>query len=67
MDTITRALHERRVSLRLTQAEAADLAGVSERFIRTLETGKQSVQFDKVLALADALGLELRPVLRGTP
>lgn len=57
-------LRERRVALHLTQAEAGDLAGVSERFVRAVESGKDSVQLDKVLALADALGLELTLALR---
>jgi len=35
------------------------LAGVSERFVHTLEAGKESVRLDKVTAVLDALGLEL--------
>lgn len=57
-------LAERRDSLRLTQQEAAELAGVSERFVRSVEAGKTSVQFDKLSALAAALGLELHLRLR---
>lgn len=57
-------LADRRDSLRLTQQEAAELAGVSERFVRSVEAGKTSVQFDKLSALAAALGLELHLRLR---
>ena len=48
---------DRRVALELTQAELADLSGVSERFVRLVESGKQSVRMDKVDAVLDALGL----------
>jgi y4mF family transcriptional regulator len=49
----------RRVELRLRQEELADLAGVSERFVYSLENGKQTVQLNKVLAVLNALGLHL--------
>ena len=49
----------RRRHLRLRQDELADLAGVSERFIYALESGKKSVQLDKVIAVLSALGLHL--------
>jgi HTH-type transcriptional regulator/antitoxin HipB len=52
-------VRERRVQLRLRQEELADLAGVSERFVYSLENGKQTVQLDKVLAVLNALGLHL--------
>lgn len=49
----------RRRQLHLHQAELAELAGVSERFVYALENGKRSVQLDKVLAVLSALGLHL--------
>ncbi|HRQ10769.1 MAG TPA: helix-turn-helix transcriptional regulator [Trueperaceae bacterium] len=49
----------RRKALRLTQQDLADLAGVSPRFIHDLESGKPTVQLDRLLAVATALGLEL--------
>jgi y4mF family transcriptional regulator len=45
--------------LRLRQDELADLAGVSERFVHSLENGKQTVQLDKVIAVLSVLGLHL--------
>jgi HTH-type transcriptional regulator/antitoxin HipB len=54
----------RRAVLRLTQQDLAQLAGVSERFVRFVEQGKQSVQLDSLLALLDTLGLELRLATR---
>ena len=53
------AVRSRRRDLHLRQDELADLAGVSERFVYALETGKQSVQLDKLLAVLSALGLHL--------
>ncbi|WP_104043714.1 type II toxin-antitoxin system Y4mF family antitoxin [Arthrobacter sp. ZGTC412] len=50
----------RRAALHLTQHDLAQLAGVSERFVRFVEQGKPSVQLDSLLALLDTLGLELQ-------
>lgn len=49
----------RRRALGLTQAELADLAGSSERFVYGLEQGKGTVQLTKLLAVLRALGLGL--------
>jgi y4mF family transcriptional regulator len=54
----------RRGALGLRQDELADLSGVSVRFVRALEHGKPTVRLDKVAAVLDALGLELRAELR---
>jgi y4mF family transcriptional regulator len=54
----------RRISLGLTQQDLADMAGVSERFVRFVEQGKPSIQLDSLLAVLDALGLELRLATR---
>lgn len=63
---LSTTVRERRRELGLTQLGLSELAGVSERFVRAVETGKESVQFDRLRALLDALGLELRVHLRGT-
>ncbi len=52
-------IHARRRTLRLTQDELADLAGVSTRFVHELEHAKATVRLDKVLAILHVLGLEL--------
>jgi len=57
--TLAAAVRARRKQLELRQEEVADLANVSERFVYALESGKQSVQLDKVLAVLWALGLHL--------
>jgi HTH-type transcriptional regulator / antitoxin HipB len=60
------AVRARRRHLGLRQAELADLAGVSERFVYALENGKASVQLDKVIAVLSALGLHLELCRGGT-
>lgn len=49
----------RRTSLSLSQSDLADLAGVSERFVRFVEQGKTTVQLEPLLAVLGTLGLEL--------
>ncbi|QLQ15693.1 MAG: type II toxin-antitoxin system Y4mF family antitoxin [Micropruina sp.] len=66
MESLAKDVRERRRALRLTQVDAADLAGVSERFVRLVESGKNSIRLDKLGALLDALGLELRAAVRQT-
>ncbi len=56
--------HERRGRLGLSQQDLADLAGVSTRFIHTLEHGKPTVRLDKVLDVLEVLGLDLEVVAR---
>lgn len=63
----TRKVAVRRRELGLRQLDLALLAGVSERFVRELETGKASVRLDKVEPVLDVLGLELRLLPRETP
>ncbi|AVG23253.1 HipB antitoxin [Pontimonas salivibrio] len=57
--SIASTLRARRKKLGLTQQDAAELAGVSVRFVHDCESGKASVQLDRVLAFAAALGLTL--------
>lgn len=49
----------RREALGLLQAELADLAGCSARFVHTLENAKPSVRLDKVLDVLEVLGVDL--------
>lgn len=59
-DSIALIIKRRRKNLKLTQAQLADLAGVSGTFVFDLENGKPTVSLDKTQAVAGALGLELR-------
>lgn len=54
----------RRTSLKLNQQDVADMAGVSERFVRFVEQGKPSIQLDSLLAVLETLGLELKLATR---
>ena len=60
MGTLASDVRDRRRQLGLRQQDLADLAGASERFVRELESGKPTVRLDKVTAVLDVLGLELR-------
>lgn len=52
-------VRQRRTELGLRQDELAALAGVSTRFVHTLEQSKPSLRLDKVLAVFRQLGLDL--------
>jgi HTH-type transcriptional regulator/antitoxin HipB len=56
---IAKIVRVRRKHLRVTQAELADIAGVSPRFIYDLEKGKPTVALDKTLHALEALGLRV--------
>jgi HTH-type transcriptional regulator/antitoxin HipB len=56
---VATTIRQRRRGLGLTQDELADLAACSPRFVRELETGKQTVRLDKLVDVLTALGLEL--------
>jgi HTH-type transcriptional regulator/antitoxin HipB len=52
-------IRHRRLELGLHQDELAALAGVSVRFVHTLEHDKPTLRLDKVLAVLSQLGLDL--------
>jgi HTH-type transcriptional regulator/antitoxin HipB len=62
--TLGSTIRERRRELGLRQAELAELAGVSTRFVGELEHGKQTAQLDKFQAVVSALGLVMELTLR---
>ena len=58
----------RRHQLRMTQAELALLAGVGRSTVQALESGKDTVQLNGAVAVADALGCEITLLTRaGSP
>ncbi|CAH0277492.1 hypothetical protein SRABI83_03825 [Arthrobacter sp. Bi83] len=63
-DHLAGEVRARRAVLRLSQQDLADMAGVSERFVRFVEQGKPSVQLDSLMAVLETLGLELRLATR---
>lgn len=52
----------KRKSLRITQPELAEKAGVGLRFVRELEQGKKTLRMDKVNQVLILFGCELAPV-----
>lgn len=54
------AVRAERKEQQLDQLLLADLAGVSDRFLRDLEHGKPTVRLKEVLQVLDALGLTLK-------
>jgi HTH-type transcriptional regulator / antitoxin HipB len=65
VEVLAADVRSRRRALGLGQQDLADLSGASVRFVRNLEHGKPSVRLDKLLAVLDVLGLELRAGVRG--
>jgi HTH-type transcriptional regulator/antitoxin HipB len=65
VEALAADVRSRRRALGLGQQDLADLSGASVRFVRNLEHGKASVRLDKLLAVLDVLGLELRAGVRG--
>jgi y4mF family transcriptional regulator len=53
---------DRRKSVKLTQPELAEKAGVGLRFIRELEQGKESLRLDKVNQVLQLFGHEVGAV-----
>jgi DNA-binding XRE family transcriptional regulator len=49
----------------LSQADLAELAGLSRESVALIEVGRRSPRIDTMTALADALGVEVADVLPG--
>ena len=62
---LARAVRARRKQLGLRQKDVADLSGVGERFVYSVEAGKETLRLDKLLSVLEVLGLGLS-VRRGT-
>lgn len=63
--TVGQIVRAARKGLGLTQPELAAAAGVGLRFLVEVERGKPTVRLDRLLAVLDALGLELQIAPRG--
>jgi len=53
---------KKRKSLKLTQVELAEKAGVGLRFLRELERGKETLKMDKVNQVLFLFGYHLGPI-----
>jgi y4mF family transcriptional regulator len=54
-----RLIRASREQLKLSQQQFADVAGVGRRFISELENGKATLEFDRVLQVCKAAGIDL--------
>ena len=52
-------VRENRKRQKVTQVQLSQLANVGVRFVRDLEDGKPSLQFDKLLQVLNALGVSV--------
>lgn len=55
-------VHRRRMELRMTQQDLANMVGSSRRFISELEDGKETAQIGKVIGVLSNLGIALTAV-----
>ena len=60
--TLADTVRKMRKRLKLSQATAAERAGVGLRFLRELEAGKPTLRMDKVNAVLFLFSLQLGPV-----
>ena len=58
-DEIGAEIRRRRKRLRLTQADVADLVGVNRRLVSEVERGRTSTTLRHLIAVCDAVGLDL--------
>jgi y4mF family transcriptional regulator len=59
-ETLSERLRTERKSQNLSQTQLAQLSQVSLNFLSQLESGKSTVQLDKVLQVMNTLGLEFK-------
>ena len=59
---LSQFVKQKRASVKLTQPELAEKAGVGLRFIRDLEQGKETLRLDKVNQVLRLFGYEAGPV-----
>ena len=64
MRALGEAIRAERRASKLSQTQLGHLSGAGLNFVSQLERGKSTVRFDLVLALLEALGLEIR-IARG--
>ena len=59
MNALAKLIKEARKAQHLSQMDLRDLSGVSASVIYKLETGRSDVSLRSLLAVSDALGIEL--------
>ncbi len=63
-EDIGRLIRQKRKSDGLTLEEAAAVCGVSYAFLSALENGKETVRLNKLLQVANCLGVEFEASIR---
>lgn len=63
-DNIVKTIKERREMLNVTQETLADLSGVGLRTLKKLEAGKGNPTLETLQKVADALGMEVKLVVK---
>lgn len=53
------SLRERRKFLKITQEDLADISGISERALRSIEKGDKNPGLDSLLKICEVLGLSI--------
>ena len=59
MKEIATLVRDLRKEQKATQVELAQFANVGTRFVRDVEDGKETVQFDKLMRVLSTLGLKV--------
>lgn len=59
MKEIGLAIKARRRRLGLTQRDVSEIAGCGERLVHEVESGKETVRLDRLLAILKVLGMQL--------
>lgn len=53
------SIRERRKFLKITQEDLADISGISERTLRSIEKGEANPELDSLLKICEVLGLSI--------
>lgn len=62
---IGRRIAQRRNQLGLTQAEAAELSGLTQQFFASVETGRKNMRADSIVKVSKALNISTDFLLTG--
>jgi len=67
MDNLKNIIKSHRITANLSRRELAEYSGVSTTFLSDIESGKETVQYDKLLAVLKTLNITIifdSPILR---
>ena len=59
LEELSKIIRERRKLLSITQEDLAELAGISLRTLKSIETGKTNPTFETINKIAEVLGLQI--------